>query len=208
LFFIPLLWLVEPWKSPVDGTALPGAVVAAGLFLALVLFGASVYVLAYRYRRVSTGEQRQQTKWAIFSLFLYFMFQAISSITWVLAFGLPEGSEIPWWVLIGTLLYVISTAFFPLGLTIGVMRFRLYEIDLLIKRTLVYGGVTGALTATYFLSVFLLQGLIQGGSKESSQSPSRCRPLPWRRCFNLSVVGCKTSSIAISTVDNTMRQRC
>lgn len=132
------------------------------------LFIASVYLLIYRYRWVSNPEQRQQTKWVIFGLVLYFVLQGTTSVTWIGAYRLPSGATVPPSLYTGTLIYSASSMIFPITLAIAVMRYRLYEIDTVINRTLVYGLLTAALAFTYFASVVLLQNLIRGLAGQES----------------------------------------
>lgn len=159
--YLPLLWVYKPWQSQLDFSALPSLVVRVALGVTFGAFAASVYVLVYRYRRVSTAAQRQQTKWVIFGLALSFVLQGASSIVWIQMFRLPVGAAIPPMVSFGTLIYSASTTLFPITLTIAFMRYRLYEIDTLVNRALVYGLLTGALGLTYFASVVLLQGTLR-----------------------------------------------
>jgi hypothetical protein len=61
--------------------------------------------------------------------------------------------------LVGNLSFAIAITALPLGVGIGVLRYRLYDIDILIKRTLVYGSLTAILAALYFALVIGAQQL-------------------------------------------------
>ena len=61
--------------------------------------------------------------------------------------GFPRWPQLPWWLPFMELVWFISLMFLPLSLTIAVMRFRLYDIDIIINRTLVYGMLTAIVVA-------------------------------------------------------------
>ena len=127
----------------------------------LVVYGAVIYSQIYRYRRVSTPVQRQQTKWIILGV----------AAGVVVAIGiLAIGSFIPPSAAsnnLGTMIFFITVwpiAFLLIPLSIGfsILRYRLYDIDVLINRTLVYGSLTALLALLYFVLIFALQSLFQG----------------------------------------------
>ncbi len=124
-----------------------------------------LYVPLYRYRHVATLEQRQQTKWVVFGLALTFGIQIISGIPWIIALNLPVGSVLPAWSPLVSLLWILSTTFFPISLTVAVMRYRLYELDPLINRALVYGILSTALGLAYFGAITLLQQALPARSQ-------------------------------------------
>jgi hypothetical protein len=110
----------------------------------------------YRYRRVSTPVQRQQTKWILFGITVLIMV--------LLGQGFVEAAVFP--ALAGSLYdpgveYVITvtTLFIPLSFTIAILRYRLWDIDALINRTLVYGLLTGILGTVYAGLIIGLQSL-------------------------------------------------
>lgn len=102
----------------------------------------------YRYRRVSGQTQRQQTKWVVLGIVL-----ALGGTTLVRSLrpllALPN-SLLDWTMTagIGLLLFLI-----PLSIAVAVLRHRLYDIDILINRTLVYGTLTAAIVGAYILVV-------------------------------------------------------
>jgi hypothetical protein len=116
------------------------AALGAGLFLLYALFGLSFVVgqlFAYRH---ATGERRQQLKWLIsggvvgiagFSLLLVFSTSAVTALKVLAAVGY---------------LGVIAV---PLSIGVGILKYRLYDIDRLISRTLSYAVVTGLLVGVY-----------------------------------------------------------
>ncbi len=115
------------------------------------LFGTMLSAQVYRYRRVSDPVQRQQTKWVVFgaALALIGLFAAIALDV-----------SVPWYNEPGSLSSLINTAFLyaaflliPLTVGIAVLRYRLWDIDPLINRTLVYGTLTSCVIGIYVLVV-------------------------------------------------------
>jgi len=125
------------------------AIFGIGFPLVLTLSVVSMAALVVRFRR-STGVERQQIKW--------FAYGAMIGIP----LGLP--AEVPIW---GPILELIQPPLMFAGLGIGMFRYRLYDIDRLLNRTLVYGLLTVSLAATYAAGVLLLGGMVSGGRTSS-----------------------------------------
>jgi cytochrome b subunit of formate dehydrogenase len=144
----PILEL--PIRNPLGIEGLPNVYRTVEAFMyALVVVGASSMLL--RLRRVG-WIQRQQIKW-----FAYSTAVAISGIILKnTAFPLA-GEALVWWV--GLVLTVVGLAGIPIGMGIAILRYRLYNIDLIINRTLVYGLLTAMLVALYFGGIVVLQSL-------------------------------------------------
>jgi hypothetical protein len=127
--------------------------------LELVLaFGSPVALQLYRYRRVSTPAQRQQTKWVIFGL-------TCAILLFLLA--VFEQGLIPTTSVLGALFYLASASLssfafllIPSSVTMAILRSRLWDIDVLINRTLVYGLLTATLLVVYLVLVFVGQTLL------------------------------------------------
>jgi hypothetical protein len=133
--------------------------------LLLCIVGAQVY----RYRRVSTSRERQQTKWVVFG----FSMGIVGFVLFISAgnaFLRPAllNSSVLTILVSGTCTYsfILLT---PISIAIAILRSRLYDIDILINRTLVYGLLTGLLVAIYAgLTIGLesLVGLIAGQASQ------------------------------------------
>lgn len=127
--------------------------------LELVLaWGSPIAVQIYRYRRVSTPAQRQQTKWVIFGLTSYILASLLAIFLEVL---------IPTVDTAGSLLYLASTSLqalalllIPLSITMAILRSRLWNIDVIINRALVYGSLTALLLLLYVGLIFAFQSLL------------------------------------------------
>jgi hypothetical protein len=116
--------------------------------LFFVFIASLVFAQVYRYRRVSTLAQRQQTKWVVFgfSVALAGFLGAVFLYEFVPAIGRsgPVGEMAGETIVYGFLLVI------PLSIGVAILRSRLYDIDVLINRTLVYGLLTAVLVTAYF----------------------------------------------------------
>jgi len=117
-------------------------------------------VQLYRYRSVSSSSERQQTKWVVFA----------GSMTALVLVGLTvPGLIVPAFGQPGSLYQVAIGPFYPLGVLftalsvgIAILRYRLWDIDIIINRTLVYGTLTAILAVVYVGLVISLQALLRG----------------------------------------------
>lgn len=149
------LWIISvvPFNAPLDSPVSVGnwsPVLLAALLL--LTWGNGLFIQIYRYRRISSPEQRQQTKWFAFACIITIVLNTLYAVIGALipAFTQPDS------------LYQLASAsvtvfFFlsiPLALAIAMLRYRLWDIDLLINRTLVYGLLTVTLLGSYLLFVF------------------------------------------------------
>jgi hypothetical protein len=174
----------QPWVADTANAILV-------VFLVCIL--ASVLSLILRYRR-SLGERRQQIKWIAFAAsFAGFGFvSAMASGLIVLAFA-PESwgsaNTPPLWFDLLFSVVLVSFGGVPIAVGVAVLRYRLYDIDLLINRALVYGALTVLLAATYFGGVVGLQAVVRSLTGQES---------------TLAVVA---STLAIAALFNPLRRR-
>jgi hypothetical protein len=126
-----------------------------------VLVSCAIYAQVYRYRRVSTPTERQQTKWVLFGLLLWWLLILMLGIPYSIQTSLPSGSPLPWWSVAGSAGWWLTLSIVPLSLSIAVLRYRLYDIDVVINRTLVYGALSVMLGLVYFGSVASLQSVFR-----------------------------------------------
>lgn len=123
---------------------------------------------AYRYRRVSNAIERQQAKWALSGVsaivIMTILLQGI--IPRLLPGYIPAGEDQP--TLAGFIYLLVLRALSPLTFTLlpitiacSILHYRLWDIDLIINRTLVYGALTAFVVSTYVLSVVGLGAVFQ-----------------------------------------------
>jgi hypothetical protein len=152
-------WVVAPLIAGLSGVgAIAPAGPVAGL-LWLVYLPLAAYAMIYRYLRVSTIVERQQTKWVLVGLLGSFVVVA----NWLLTSNLlPPSQPSPGRLvalLAGEALYLAGYLALSACILVAVMRYRLWDVDVIINRALVYGGLTGTLALAYLGSVVLLQGI-------------------------------------------------
>lgn len=120
---------------------------ALGPFIAMGIFAFVLLAQVYRYLKVSTFVERQQTKWFLFGISVFF--------TTIIVFAIVPDS-IQTSAVIQDLLALVFFVF-PISVGLAVLRYRLFDIDILIRRTLTYALVTALLVIVFFGSVVLLQ---------------------------------------------------
>ena len=120
----------------------------------------------YRYWRVSNAVQRQQTKWVVFAL-------AAGILVGLGLIGpaLLLPSLNPLYVLLTETVSTLFTPIIPIPIAIAILRYRLWDIDVLINRTLVYGTLTVLLALIYFGLVIGLESLVRLLTGQALQSP-------------------------------------
>jgi signal transduction histidine kinase len=128
-----------------------------GALLWFALIFAGLYAQAYRYRHVSNPIERQQTKWVLYGFTLALLFALLTTAKDLSLNRLALETSPQ----LGGLGWALAIAALPITLTFAVMRCRLYDIDIIINRTLVYGALTASVVAIYALSVGMLSVLFQ-----------------------------------------------
>jgi hypothetical protein len=118
-------------------TMAPGLTIAAGISLFLRL-------------RQAVGVERQQLKWLAYA--------AAGLAVGVIVLSIPVAIDTPrWYEWVANVIFIVVTPGVPIAIGIAILRYRLYDIDLLINRTLVYGSLTATLVALYFGGIVVLQ---------------------------------------------------
>jgi hypothetical protein len=126
----------------------------------MAVYAPAVLTQIYRYRRVSTPRQRRQTRWVLLGGIL--CLASIITMLVVAGFFLPAADQTSalMSMLVDTGWYLFMLPI-PISIGIAVLRHQLWDVDLLINRTLVYGSLTASLGAAYFISVVALQALVR-----------------------------------------------
>jgi hypothetical protein len=121
----------------------------------------------YRYRRVSGPVQRQQTKWVVFGM--------VSGALGAVGFAAPlySSSTLAQFGSLYTFVFITGLAgsllLIPLSIGIAILRHRLWDIDIVVNRTLVYGTLTVSLALVYLSGIVLLQRVFVFLTGEKSQ---------------------------------------
>jgi signal transduction histidine kinase len=128
-------------------------------FLFILFVGAMVIAQVYRYFRVSNNVQRQQTKWVVFGVSIAIGGFIVSGLVYVLYVSSASRSPLAD-ILFYTITYLLLLLI-PISIAFAILRSRLWDIDIIINRTLVYGILTASVIALYVLVVFGLGALLQ-----------------------------------------------
>ena len=135
-------------RNPLGIEGLPNAYKPVQVIM-LVLIAISVASLLMR-RGYARGVERQQTKWFTYT-------SAVAASGAILQYIISEPLELVWLRGVAYALVLIGLVGIPISMGIAITRYKLYEIDLLINRTLVYGSLTAMLVALYFGGIVVLQ---------------------------------------------------
>jgi signal transduction histidine kinase len=151
----PLLILANygVWLAPGSLNIMQWPSVLSGLWI-LFVFGSHVVVQGVRYRNFYTQEQRQQTKWLIYGFGLVLAIGMISSVLGDVLFnGMLEGT-------------LVALLYLPIAIAVSmaILRYRLWDIDIIISRTLVYALLTALVAGIYVLIVGTLSAFFESNS--------------------------------------------
>ncbi len=152
-----------------------------GIFLALAAAATGAVSLVLRLRR-SRGDERQQLKWFAFAGAVFCAAFATGPVLW----SLPPSSGFGW---IWTVLFLSAVSTIPAAAGVAILRYRLYDIDVIINRTLVYGSLTVMLVGIYLGAVISLQYAFRAATGQES---------------TLAIVA---STLAIAALFNPLRRR-
>jgi hypothetical protein len=145
--------------------------VVAAVFVTFSVFALSALSLVVRYRRAS-GMERQQLKWFALAAVLGAFFLVGQQLIWLCAILIAYflgGELLSLNRSLGNLLEVAINVCLYTAVGIAVLRYRLYDIDIIINRTLVYGTLTVSLALVYVGGVLSLQGLLRALTGQESQ---------------------------------------
>ncbi len=144
-----------PVRNPFGVEAIAGILdflAAIGGWTSFACFVAAILSLILRFYR-SRGEERLQLKWFVYATTLGFL-------------AILLGGETP---IMGALVWSMALLSLPVSAAVAILQYRLYDIDLLINRTLVYGALTAALVGVYLGGIVVLQGAFRALTGQGSQ---------------------------------------
>lgn len=153
------LGVVAAWGLPSDHDLFPlkwNPVVFTAILSAA--FVPPIWAQVYRYRNVSTPTQRQQTKWVVYAMFIMLV---SAFYLFVLRVIFPNTFEIG--TIASDVLWLLTDVVFislPIALLMAILRQRLWDVDILINRSLAYSVVAGAGLLVFFVTVVGLQLVI------------------------------------------------
>jgi signal transduction histidine kinase len=163
LFFL-VVFTINP-KILSDTAVLPNTrsledatwVFTGSLWYLVAIFGQIV-----RYRRYATAVEKQQMKWVLFGFALTVIFSVTMSLLLISFPGLTASprNEAGMIVIFGAI-YLITALILPISIALSILRYRLWEVDILLNRTLVYGGLSLGIVVIYILIVGSLGTLFQ-----------------------------------------------
>jgi hypothetical protein len=142
----------------VEGLPNVGELIQTLLFALMLISAASLFVRLVR----ASGVERQQLKW-----FAYV--SALSASSVILTYTISEAIGSVWLRWAGEVMIVVALLGTPIAMGIAILRYRLYEIDLLINRTLVYGSLTAMLAVVYFGGVATTQAIFRALTGQEQQ---------------------------------------
>lgn len=132
--------------------------------LMVTAFGSQVY----RYLRVSDALQRQQTKVVLAAACVLLVLFPLTVVVNLLYGRNESGLNVLRWMLVNTLVVSGVMALFPIAIGVAILRYRLWDVDIVIRKTLVYAVLTALLALVYFGSIAILQGVVTAVSGRSS----------------------------------------
>lgn len=145
----------------------------------------------YRFRRASTDEQRRQTKWVVLGFAVAIVGLVVSVVAEHVIFSNEVTQSPVAFILVAGTLWDLLQLLIPVSIAVAIVRSRLFDIDFIIRQTLLYGSLTVILAAVYSGAVVGLQAI-------TSALTSQTKPQP------IIIVA---STLLIAALFNPLRQR-
>jgi len=149
-----------PIRNPLGIEGFTNVYKAVLYTLAPGLYVAIAFAVFMRLRR-AVGVERQQLKWFAYAVAIFAIGTTLNVIT--LAIDAPR-----WFAWAANAIFTAAGTTIPISIGIAILRYRLYDIDILINRTLVYGSLTATLVALYFGGIVVLQRIFVALTGEKS----------------------------------------
>ncbi len=159
---------LSPWRVPNECLVVPTAFVAPLMpntlgewltyLVSLGVVATVILIQLYRYRRVSSPLQRQQTKWVVYGIAVMVTVDVLVTVPYLIFPVLASRSSL--YLLAHNVVFPFLPLFLPLSFGFAMLRSRLWDIDVLINRTLVYGTLTAIVVGVYVLVVSILGTLL------------------------------------------------
>ena len=161
-------WLIFPALRP-PITLFAVSTISPVILLFLVLWiSVGVYAQIFRYRQHASQTQRQQTKWIVFgfsvTLIVIILVGTLAAL-YPIDTATPSGMLL---LLLGISIVLIALAIAPVTVMVSILQYRLWDIDLIIRRTLSYAIMSGLLGLVYFGGVVGLQAIFSMLTEQNS----------------------------------------
>jgi hypothetical protein len=151
-------------RNPLGIEGLPSGFKPVQTIMLALLFVAALSTLVVRLRR-ARGIERQQIKWPAFTVVV------VAGSSFLSDTAISEAIGLRWLEWAGYVIFIPALIGFPISIGIAIVRYRLYDIDILINRTLVYGALSATLALIYFGGVATTQAIFRAltGQQEQPQ---------------------------------------
>lgn len=149
-FVINFAYLGLTWRNSTNTLEWLGQWASAGDLVAVLFVTFTLIFLFLQYRSSKSGAEKAKMRWVVYGA-------TIAGLTGIFTWLL-----MPWLIgrtIISTNLFGVLLLPFPISLAIAIWRHKLFDIDLIIRRTIVYTVLTSTLALVYFGSVLVLQGI-------------------------------------------------
>jgi hypothetical protein len=166
-WIVVLIWLLQDGFFTFGNIGnWPLVLIAADLLLVL---GSTAGVQVYRYLRVYNPVQHQQTKWLVYAFSVLAVLEVLHLVIGGLVPTLNQPDSL--YRLARATVTILFFLLIPLSIGIAILRYRLWDIDVIINRTLVYGALTAMLALIYAGLVIALQFLLHGLTWQAAENP-------------------------------------
>jgi hypothetical protein len=160
---VPFAGIANPFALQ-SGTGFALAFPGAGLLALIGSTAMGMRALIRRFHR-STGVERQQLKWFVFVGTIVGVTLALTYVVLGVAFYTANGEDVfaepPLLVRLTVLVNIASFVLIPPALAIAILRYRLYDVDVLINRALVYGTTSAGIAIAFFAGIVVLQTILR-----------------------------------------------
>ncbi len=156
-----LILLGLPTSSPLSQRNMPGWLM--GMMMAAA-WGTAIYAQVYRYRRVSSPTERQQTKWVLYGLVMSMLLGLILNLPAIIQPTLAEPTSL-YGLINQSAVSGLFNLLIPASIGVALLRYRLWDIDPIINRTLVYGLLTVLIVGLYTATVSGLGLIFEEGGR-------------------------------------------
>ena len=162
--FVPrwTAWLLPAWAvANLIGVSSTETIPLLQVTLMTILIFIAVGSQVYRYFRRADAISRQQTKWIVYGVMAFGLILPFAMLPFVVPglFDKTTGEGLAWTIAVRAS-SMVSTLLFPVTIAIAVLRYRLWDIDIILRRTVTYAIVSGALAIVYFGANIIAQSVI------------------------------------------------